>query len=122
MPSTVKGFQPKALLDKAQRDNDIAEQEMRIRPDSASAASRLSLKLPATARSSGDSYNDRPRSAQRADERKQAVFDLSAQLSEKQAALHQLGNDVGRRADTTGRHTPARPCMAPASGARSGKF
>lgn len=109
-----RGFQPKALLDKAQRDNGIAEQEIhstrqRIR------GIEVELEAARNGTFLGDSYNDRPRSAQRADELKQAVFDLSAQLSEKQAALHQLRNDVRVeqiRQDITAGAT----VMAPASG------
>lgn len=89
----AKGFQPKALLDKAQRDNEIAVQdarsiEQRIR------GVEVELEAARNGTFLGDSYNDRPRSAQRADEMKQLVFDLSSQLSEKQAALHQLRNDL----------------------------
>lgn len=89
----AKGFQPKALLDKAQRDSEIAVQdarsiEQRIR------GIEVELEAARNGTFLGDSYNDRPRSAQRADEMKQLVFDLSSQLSEKQAALHQLRNEL----------------------------
>lgn len=89
----TKGFQPKALLDKAQRDSDIAEQEARS-VEQRIRGIEVELEAARDGTFLGDSYNDRPRSAQRADELKQAVFDLSAQLSEKHAALHQLRNDV----------------------------
>jgi multidrug resistance efflux pump len=87
------GFQPKALLQKVRRDDEIARQdarsiEQRIRGimvelESAEAGSFL-----------GDSYNDRPRSSQRADELQQQIIELSGQLTEKKSMLLQLQKEV----------------------------
>jgi multidrug resistance efflux pump len=89
----VKGFQPKALSQKVRRDDEIARQdarsiEQRIRGimvelESAKAGSFL-----------GDSYNDRPRSSQRADELQQQIIELSAQLTEKKSILLQLQKEI----------------------------
>jgi multidrug resistance efflux pump len=89
----VKGFQPKALSQKVRRDDEIARQdarsiEQRIRGimvelESAKAGSFL-----------GDSYNDRPRSSQRADELQQQIIELSAQLTEKKSILLQLQKEM----------------------------
>ena len=76
---SATGFQPVALLQKVQRDNEIARQDARsieqrivgiaVELESAKSGSFL-----------GDSYNDRPRSSQRADELQQQIIELSAQL------------------------------------------
>ena len=89
----TKGFQPKALLEKVRRDDTIAKQDVRsieqrikgiaVELDSAKSGSFL-----------GDSYNDRPRSSQRADELQQQVIELSTQLTEKQSMIRQLLKDV----------------------------
>jgi multidrug resistance efflux pump len=89
----VKGFQPKALSQKVRREDEIARQdarsiEQRIRGimvelESAKAGSFL-----------GDSYNDRPRSSQRADELRQQIIELSAQLTEKKSILLQLQKEI----------------------------
>jgi multidrug resistance efflux pump len=42
----------------------------------------------------GDSYNDRPRSSQRADELQQQIIELSSQLAEKQSTLVQLQKEI----------------------------
>jgi multidrug resistance efflux pump len=89
----AKGFQPKALLDKVRRDDEIARQDARsiehrikgveVELESAKSGSFL-----------GDSYNDRPRSSQRADELQQQIIELSSQLTEKQAMLSNLQKDA----------------------------
>jgi multidrug resistance efflux pump len=89
----ANGFQPKALLDKVRRDNEIAKQDVRsiehrikgveVELESAKSGSFL-----------GDSYNDRPRSSQRADELQQQIIELSSQLTEKQAMLSHLQKDA----------------------------
>lgn len=89
----ANGFQPKAVLDKVKRDDEIAWHDVnaadqrikgiQIELDSAKSGSFL-----------GDSYNDRPRSSQRADELQQQIIELTAQLTEKQAILRQLQKDV----------------------------
>jgi multidrug resistance efflux pump len=62
----------------------------------------------------GDSYNDRPRSSQRADELQQQVIELTAQLTEKQAILRQLQKDVTAERDRLQLSTDA-PVVAPSS-------
>jgi biotin carboxyl carrier protein len=89
----TKGFQPKALLDKAQRDNEIAVQDARSIEHRIQGI-EVELEAARDGTFLGDSYNDRPRSAQRADEMKQLVFDLTAQLAERQSGLPQLRNDL----------------------------
>src|SRR5262249_20852720 len=87
------GFQPKALLQKVQRDNEIAKQDAR------SIAQRIKgieveLESAKSGAFLGDSYNDRPRSSQRADELQQQIIEISSQLAEKQSILAQLGRDL----------------------------
>src|SRR5260370_4722199 len=47
----------------------------------------------------GDSYNDRPRSSQRADELQQQIIELSSQLAEKQSTLLQLQTEINVERD-----------------------
>jgi biotin carboxyl carrier protein len=94
----VKGYQPQALLQKVRRDDEIARQDARaiehrikgmmVELEAARAGSFL-----------GDSYNDRPRSSQRADELQQQVIELSSQLAEKQSTLLQLQNEINVERD-----------------------
>src|SRR6266404_695826 len=108
-----KGFQPKALLEKVRRDDAIAKQdvlsiEQRIKGiavelDSAKSGSFL-----------GDSYNDRPRSSQRADELQQQVIELSAQLTEKQSMIRQLQKDIDVERDRLQLNSDAQ-VLAPSS-------
>ncbi len=89
----TKGFQPKALLEKVRRDDEIAKQDVRsiehrikgimVELESARSGSFL-----------GDSYNDRPRSSQRADELQQQIIELSSQLAERQSTLLQLQKEI----------------------------
>ncbi len=109
----TKGFQPKALLEKVRRDDAIAKQdvlwiEQRIKGiavelDSAKSGSFL-----------GDSYNDRPRSSQRADELQQQVIELSAQLTEKQSMIRQLQKDIDVERDRLQLNSDAQ-VLAPSS-------
>ena len=110
----TKGFQPKALLDKVRRDDEIAKQDVRsieqrikgiaVELDAAKSGSFL-----------GDSYNDRPRSSQRADELQQQVIELSAQLAEKQSTLLQLKKETDIERDRLQLNSEA-PVLAPSSG------
>jgi multidrug resistance efflux pump len=94
----TKGFQPKALLEKVRRDDQIAKQDVRsiehrikgilVELESAMSGSFL-----------GDSYNDRPRSSQRADELQQQIIELSSQLTEKQSTLLQLQKEINIERD-----------------------
>jgi biotin carboxyl carrier protein len=89
----ANGYQPKALLQKVRRDDEIAKQDARsieqrikgimVELESARSGSFL-----------GDSYNDRPRSSQRADELQQQIIELSSELNEKQSTLVQLRREV----------------------------
>ncbi len=110
----AQGFQPKAQLDKARRDNTIAKF------DALSIEQRIKgilVELEA-ARSGtflGDSYNDRPTSAQRADDLRLQMSELSAQLKEKQATLEQLKQDVALE-DARYQRNSAAPVIVPSSG------
>jgi multidrug resistance efflux pump len=94
----TKGFQPKALLEKVRRDDQITKQDVRsiehrikgIMVELESARSGFFL---------GDSYNDRPRSSQRADELQQQIIELSSQLAEKQSTLLQLQKEINVERD-----------------------
>ncbi len=110
-----KGFQPKALLEKVRRDDEIAKQDVRsieqrikgiaVELDSAKSGSFL-----------GDSYNDRPRSSQRADELQQQVVELSAQLTEKQLMIRQLKKEIDVERDRLQLNSDAQ-VLAPSSSA-----
>jgi multidrug resistance efflux pump len=109
----ANGFQPKALLDKVRRDDEIARQELRsiehrikgveVELESAKSGSFL-----------GDSYNDRPRSSQRADELQQQIIELSSQLTEKQAMLSHLQKDAAIELDRLQLNSEAQ-VLAPSS-------
>jgi multidrug resistance efflux pump len=109
----ANGFQPKALLQKVRRDDEIAKQDARsieqrikgieVELESAKSGSFL-----------GDSYNDRPRSSQRADELQQQLIELSSQLTEKQATLRNLQKDIAIERDRLQLSSDA-PVFAPSS-------
>ena len=84
-----RGAQTRAALDRAQRDNEIAVQTIAAGEQRLKA---LEVELQA-ARSGyflGDSYNDRPRSAQRADELQQQIAELGAETRQRQIRLARL--------------------------------
>ena len=64
----------------------------------------------------GDSYNDRPRSSQRADELQQQVVELSAQLTEKQLMIRQLKKEIDVERDRLQLNSDAK-VLAPLSSA-----
>jgi multidrug resistance efflux pump len=107
------GYQPKALLQKVRRDDEIAKQDARsiehrikgimVELESARSGSFL-----------GDSYNDRPRSSQRADELQQQIIELSSQVVEKQSALLQLQKEINVERDRLQLNSDA-PVFAPSS-------
>jgi multidrug resistance efflux pump len=109
----TNGFQPKALLQKVRRDDQIAKQDARsieqrikgieVELESAKSGSFL-----------GDSYNDRPRSSQRADELEQQLIELSSQLTEKQTTLRHLRKDIVTELDRLQLSSDA-PVFAPSS-------
>jgi biotin carboxyl carrier protein len=94
----VKGYEPKAVLQKVRRDDEVAKQDalsiehrikgIMVELESANSGSFL-----------GDSYNDRPRSSQRADELQQQIVELSSQLAEKQSTLLQLETEINVERD-----------------------
>jgi multidrug resistance efflux pump len=89
----AKGAAARATLDKAQRDDEIATQSIRAMQQRLKA---VEIELDA-ARSGfflGDSYNDRPRSAQRADELQQQAADLSVELEQREARLTRLAVEL----------------------------
>ena len=89
----ANGFQPKALLDKVRRDDEIARQDVRSIEHRIKGV-QVELESARSGSFLGDSYNDRPRSSQRADELQQQIIELSSQLTEKQAMLGQLQKDT----------------------------
>jgi multidrug resistance efflux pump len=109
----ANGFQPKALLEKVQRDNEIAKQDARA---IAQRIKGIEVELE-SARSGaflGDSYNDRPRSSQRADELQQQIIEISSQLAERQSLLGRLENDLTIERDRLQLSSDA-PVLAPSS-------
>jgi multidrug resistance efflux pump len=89
----AKGASTRALLDKAQRDDEIAAQGI------AAAEERLKgVETELAAAKSGfflgDSYNDRPRSSQRADELQQQMSELSAELRFRDVRLAHLKQEL----------------------------
>jgi multidrug resistance efflux pump len=89
----ANGFQPKAVLDKVKRDDEIAWHDVNA-ADQRIKGIQIELESAKSGSFLGDSYNDRPRSSQRADELQQQIIELTAQLTEKQAILGQLQRDV----------------------------
>jgi multidrug resistance efflux pump len=85
----ARGVISHSALEKAQRDNEVAVQgvaaaEQRIK------ASEVELAAARTGSFVGDSYNDRPRSSQRADELQQQIAELSAELRQRDLRLPRL--------------------------------
>jgi biotin carboxyl carrier protein len=109
----ANGYQPEAFLQKVRRDNEIARQDTRsieqrikgIMVELESARSGYFL---------GDSYNDRPRSSQRADELQQQIIELSSQLTEKQSTFLQLQKEITIERDRLDLNSDA-SVLAPAS-------
>lgn len=90
----AKGASTRMTLEKAQRDNEVAiqgitavEQRLKVVEVELTAA-RAGFFL-------GDSYNDRPRSAQRADELQQQLAELSAELHQREVRLARLNVELG---------------------------
>jgi multidrug resistance efflux pump len=85
----AKGAQSRATLDKARRDHEIlihtiAATEHRLK------SIEVELAAAKTGFFLGDSYNDRPRSAQRADEMQQQVAELGAELKQRDSRIARL--------------------------------
>jgi len=89
----AKGAQSRATLDKARRDHEIlihtiAATEHRLK------SIEVELAAAKTGFFLGDSYNDRPRSAQRADEMQQQMADLSAELNQRESRIARLQTEL----------------------------
>ena len=110
----ANGFQPKALLQKVRRDNEIARQDVRSIEQRIRGIT-VELESAKTGSFLGDSYNDRPRSSQRADELQQQIIELSTQLTEKQLALSQWQKDIETEQERYNLSSDA-PVFAPSSG------
>jgi multidrug resistance efflux pump len=80
----AKGFQTRASLNRARREQEIAEQLI-IAAQQRDRAAQVELEAARAGTFVGDSYNDRPRSSQRADELQQQVAELSAELRQSDA-------------------------------------
>jgi multidrug resistance efflux pump len=109
----ANGFQPKALLQKVQRDDEIAKHDARA-ADQRIKGIEIELESARSGSFLGDSYNDRPRSSQRADELQQQIIELTSQLTEKQSILRQLQRDVTAEHDRLRLSSDA-PVVAPSS-------
>jgi multidrug resistance efflux pump len=88
-----RGAQTRAALDRAQRENEIAVQtiaagEQRLK------ALEVELQAARTGFFLGDSYNDKPRSAQRADELQQQIAELDAELRQREIRLTRLNAEL----------------------------
>lgn len=89
----AKGAQSRATLDKVRRDHEIlihtiAAAEHRLK------SIEVELAAAKTGFFLGDSYNDRPRSAQRADEMQQRVADLGAELKQRESRIARLQTEL----------------------------
>lgn len=88
-----RGAQSRATLDKARRDHEIL-----IHTIAATEHRLKSIEIELAAAKNGfflgDSYNDRPRSAQRADEMQQQIGDLSAELKQRDARIARLKTEL----------------------------
>ena len=64
----------------------------------------------------GDSYNDRPRSSQRADEVAQRLSEVAADIREREAHVVSLSTEIAeetrRFAEIAGSRACRRPCVA----------
>ena len=107
------GFQPKALLQKVRRDDEIAKQDVRSIEQRIKG---IAIELEAAKSGSflGDSYNDRPRSSQRADELEQQVIELTAKITEKHSMLRQFQKDLDIELDRVQQNSDAQ-VLAPSS-------
>jgi multidrug resistance efflux pump len=93
----VRGAQTRAALDRAQRENEVAVQTIAAGEQRLEA---LGVELQAARNGFflGDSYNDRPRSAQRADELQQQVVELSAELRQRDIRTRRLNAELDEEA------------------------
>lgn len=88
-----RGAQSRATLDKARRDHEIlihtiAATEHRLKTIEVElAAAKTGFFL-------GDSYNDRPRSAQRADELQQQIAELGAEVKQRDSRVARLKTEL----------------------------
>lgn len=89
----TRGAQSRATLDKARRDHEIL-----IHTIAASEHRLKSIEIELTAAKNGfflgDSYNDRPRSAQRADEMQQQIGELKAEIQQRDARVARLKTEL----------------------------
>jgi multidrug resistance efflux pump len=88
-----RGAQSRATLDKARRDHEIL-----IHTIAATEHRLKSIEIELAAAKNGfflgDSYNDRPRSAQRADEMQQQVGELNAEIKQRDARITRLKTEL----------------------------
>jgi multidrug resistance efflux pump len=80
----AKGWQTRASLDRVRRERDIADQLI-VAAEQKTKTVEVELEAARAGTFVGDSYNDRPRSSQRADELQQQVAELSAELRQSDA-------------------------------------
>jgi multidrug resistance efflux pump len=89
----ARGYQTRASLDKARRERDIADQAIAVAEQRARTV-EIELDAARAGTFVGDSYNDRPRSSQRADELQQQVVELSAELKQSEARMAMLKTEL----------------------------
>ena len=92
-----RGAQTRAALDRAQRENEIAVQSI-VAGEQRLKALEVELQAARTGFFLGDSYNDRPRSAQRADELQQQIAELDAELRQRATRLTRLNAELAEEA------------------------
>jgi len=100
-PLAESGTVTKAVLDKARRDAAVtAEMHSALRHRLAGIEVELSALRQGTF--IGDSYNDRPRSSQRADEVAQRLSEIAADMRERESRITNLRAEVAQEAERYG--------------------
>jgi multidrug resistance efflux pump len=89
----AKGFQTRVALDRARREEEIAGQLITAAQQRARTV-EVELEAARAGTFVGDSYNDRPRSSQRADELQQQVTELAAELRQRDARAALLNTEL----------------------------
>ncbi|HXF53674.1 MAG TPA: HlyD family efflux transporter periplasmic adaptor subunit [Hyphomicrobiaceae bacterium] len=89
----VKGWQTRASLDRARRERDIADQQI-VAAQHRARTVEVELEAARAGTFVGDSYNDRPRSSQRADELQQQMAELTAELHQNESRTALLKEEL----------------------------
>jgi|GEM_PF-413734 len=89
----AKGWQTRASLDRVRRERDIADQHI-VAAEHRARTVEVELEAARAGTFVGDSYNDRPRSSQRADELQQQVAELTAELQQNESRTALLREEL----------------------------